>query len=90
MPPSDDEFASLFKLLAAPARVRIVRLLRNRALCVGALSKRLDITQGAVSQHLRALRDGGLVTADKRGNFVHYRLNGKTVEQFRRVLDNVF
>jgi len=85
----DDDLAQLFRLLANPARVQIVRMLKGRVLCVGALSRHLDMTQSAVSQHLRALRDGGLVAADKRGNFVHYRLNEKMAGRLRGALDQI-
>jgi len=77
--------------LSVPARVRIVQLLKGRALCVNALTARLDMTQGAVSQHLRIMRDAGLVIDEKRGYFVHYRLNeealGEWQEQVGRLLD---
>ncbi len=69
------QLARILKVLSVPARVRIVQLLKGRALCVNALTMRLDITQGAVSQHLRIMRDAGLVVDEKRGYFVHYRLN---------------
>jgi len=42
---------------------------------VNALAARLGVTQGAVSQHLRIMRDAGLVIDQKRGYFVHYELN---------------
>lgn len=77
------ELARIFKCLAVDTRVRIVQLLRGRALCVGALSARLEVTQGAVSQHLRILRDADLVAAEKRGYFVHYRLNKETLAKWR-------
>lgn len=64
------------------ARLRIIQLLRSRELCVGALSARLGVTQGAVSQHLRILRDAGLVVPEKRGYYVHYRLNRKTLAKW--------
>ena len=53
--------ANLLKVLSGGTRVRIVQLLKGRALCVNALASRLDVTQGAVSQHLRIMRDAGLV-----------------------------
>ncbi|MFH1730915.1 MAG: metalloregulator ArsR/SmtB family transcription factor [Planctomycetota bacterium] len=74
-----EKLARIFKALASDTRVRIVQLLAGRALCVGALSARLDVTQGAVSQHLRILREAGLVVAQKRGYYVHYRLNEKAL-----------
>lgn len=85
------ELARLLKVLSVETRVRIVQLLKGRALCVNALAARLDVTQGAVSQHLRVMRDAGLVIDEKRGYFVHYRLNEDTLaawrEQTEKLLD---
>ena len=80
------ELAHICKILSVDTRVRIVQLLKGRSLCVGALSKRLNVTQGAVSQHLRILREARLVIADKRGYFVHYRLNEKTLDRWNKAL----
>ena len=79
--------AAIGKVLSAEVRVRIIELLRGRVLCVGALSARLGVTQGAVSQHLRVLRTAGLVAAEKRGYFVHYRLNHKTFSKWKDLTD---
>jgi DNA-binding transcriptional ArsR family regulator len=75
--------ARILKVLSHPSRVRIAQLLKGRALCVNALAARLGVTQGAVSQHLRVMRDAGLVTAAKRGYFVHYRLDEVTLAKWR-------
>ncbi len=74
--------ARIFKVLSADMRVRIVDLLKDRALCVNALARNLGITPAAVSQHLRVLRDADVVTAEKRGYFVHYRVNEKTLAEW--------
>jgi ArsR family transcriptional regulator, arsenate/arsenite/antimonite-responsive transcriptional repressor len=84
-----ENVARILKVLSVGTRVRIVQLLKGRALCVNALAARLDVTQGAVSQHLRILRDAGLVTAEKRGYFVHYRLNGRALAKCRALLDGL-
>jgi DNA-binding transcriptional ArsR family regulator len=76
----------ILKVLSVATRVRIVQLLKGRALCVGALAARLDVTQGAVSQHLRIMRDAGLVIDEKRGYYVHYRLNEKTLAAWREAV----
>ncbi len=86
MDPTPQQLASLMKLLAAPARVQIVQLLKGRTLCVNALAARLGITQGAVSQHLRVMRDSGLVAARKRGYYVHYRLEEKALAKWREAV----
>lgn len=79
--------AELFKVLSSETRLRIIELLKDGARCVGALSARLDVTQGAVSQHLRILRTAGLVVPDKRGCFVHYRLNQEALAGLKRTVD---
>ena len=78
-----DELTRVGRMLSVPTRVKIIDLLKGRALCVGALAARLDVTQGAVSQHLRLLRDNGLVVAEKHGYYVHYRLNEKTLARWQ-------
>ena len=82
-----EKLARIFKALSVETRVRMIQLLKNRVLCVGALSARLDVTQGAVSQHLRILRDADLVVAEKRGYYVHYGLNEKTLLKWRNAVD---
>ena len=83
------ELARLLKVLSVETRVHIVQLLKGRALCVNALAARLNVTQGAVSQHLRIMRDAGLVIDEKRGYFVHYRLNKETLASWREQTDKL-
>lgn len=87
---SDEELTDICRILSVETRVQIIRLLNDNALCVGALSARLDVTQGAVSQHLRILREAGLVVAEKRGCFVHYRLNPETTKKWRDTINRFF
>jgi len=86
---SSEHLARILKVLSVEARVRIVELLKGRVLCVGALAARLDVTQGAVSQHLRILRDAGVVIPEKRGYFVPYRLNERTLARWRAATDKL-
>ena len=81
--------ARICKVLSVPSRVRIVQLLKSRDLCVGALSGHLGITQGAVSQHLRVLRDAGLVAPHKQGYYVHYRLEPKAVAKWKALIERL-
>ncbi len=89
MPDKPRQLARLMKVLSVETRVRIVQLLKGRALCVNALASRLDVTQGAVSQHLRVMRDAGLVIDEKRGYYVHYRLNEKTLAAWREEIEKL-
>jgi DNA-binding transcriptional ArsR family regulator len=74
----------IFKVLSVGTRVEIIQLLKHRPLCVNALAHALEITSAAVSQHLRILRDADIVLADKRGYFVHYRINEKTLAEWNK------
>jgi len=82
-----EKLARIFKALSVETRVRMIQLLKNRVHCVGALSAKLDVTQGAVSQHLRILRDADVVVPEKRGHYIHYRLNEKTLLKWRNAVD---
>lgn len=86
---SPEELARTCKVLSVATRVKMIQLLKDGALCVGAITARLDVTQGAVSQHLRILRDAGLVSADRRGYFIHYRLNPESLKRCRAALSGL-
>ena len=83
-----EELAEIFKALADPTRMRLVKLLNESGgvLCVNALAHMLGVTQSAVSQHLRVLRQAGLVRGERRGHFVHYSLDGDGLEQYKAKL----
>ena len=85
-----EEIARTFRALSVESRVRIVQLLSVRTLCVGALSASLGISAGAVSQHLRVLKDAHLVEADRRGYYVHYSLRPGAAERCRSVVESLF
>jgi len=78
------------KILSVETRLRILVLLRDRDLCVGALACRLGLTQGAVSQHLKVLRDAGLVSAERDGYYVHYRVDEGALVRCRDGIDGLF
>jgi len=83
MPDDPKLLAELFRILSDTTRLRLVKLLAESShpLCVGALTTRLDVSQSAVSQHLRVLRQAGLVHGDRRGNRVHYALDAGKVKE---------
>jgi len=81
--------ARIFRLFSVETRIRILGLLRDQRMCVNALASRLGITAPAVSQHLRLLKDAGVVVADKRGYFVHYSINEREVASWGKVLESV-
>jgi ArsR family transcriptional regulator len=64
--------AEFFRALGHPVRVRILQLLRDGEMSVGALQAELDLDSSGTSQHLAALRKQGLVTSRKDGTSVYY------------------
>ncbi len=80
-----ERLSEIFKALSDPTRLRLLNLLtmNKGALCVNALAHMLDVTQSAVSQHLRVLRHAGLVRGERRGYFVHYSLDREVLEKYK-------
>lgn len=66
--------ASVCKGLADPKRLLIINVLRDGPLSVSDLTELLDLPQSNVSQHLGILRDKGLVSSRREGQFVYYSL----------------
>jgi DNA-binding transcriptional ArsR family regulator len=77
-------------LLGDPTRRAIFELLAQRPSTVGELAQQLPITRSAVSQHLRVLKDGGLVVSRAEGTRRIYRLNPDGVTALRAYLDRVW
>jgi len=82
-----DSLASTFKALGDPTRLSMLGLLRIRDLCVCEFVTLLGLSQPAVSQHLRRLKETGLVTCHRRGTWVIYHLTGDLPLFVAAVLD---
>ncbi|MBI4830161.1 MAG: winged helix-turn-helix transcriptional regulator [Candidatus Lindowbacteria bacterium] len=82
-----EELSRVFKALSSETRVRMVYVLKRHTLCVGALSDRLGISQGAVSQHLHVLREAHLVRPERQSYFVHYRLNEEAFAHWKETVE---
>lgn len=79
----------IFKALADETRFKLLRLLLTHDLCVGALAKQLNISEAAVSQHLKALREAGLVRGEKRGYWTHYAVEKETLHELAGLLTDM-
>jgi len=71
--------AEIFSTLADPVRVRIIGLLAESEMCVGDLCLVLEMTQPAISHHLRILRNLRIVSTRKAGRHVFYTLNDQHI-----------
>ena len=75
-----------FKALGDPNRIRIMKMLERRRLCVCEVREILGLSNSTVSKHLSILRDAGLVIDSKDGKWVNYRLNDRAADGFIRSL----
>jgi len=80
----DGQVAAMAKALGHPARVRILRVLEARHTCItGDVVAELGLAQSTVSEHLRILREAGLVQGDIDGPRTRYCIRPQGVEAFK-------
>lgn len=84
---SDAELARLAKALAHPARVAILRRLLAQGECVcGEIVEGLPLAQATVSQHIKVLKQAGLVAGEVDGPRVCYCVNPKAVRRIKELI----
>ncbi len=69
-----EKLAKIIKALSDTNRIRILKMLEHKELCVCEISSVLDLANSTVSQHLSILKEAGLITDEKEGKWVNYRL----------------
>ena len=72
----------VLKALADDSRLKIVTLLIHHNFCVRALAKRLHLTEATVSQHIKVLREAGLLIGERKGYYMHYAVNRELLQEF--------
>ncbi|MCB6607129.1 metalloregulator ArsR/SmtB family transcription factor [[Clostridium] symbiosum] len=72
---------SIMRVLGEPMRYRIWACLLERKHCVRSLSKKLGVSESAISQHMKVMREVGLVYGEKYGYHTHYLPNQEAVDQ---------
>ena len=83
----DEQLAELARALSHPARVAIVRYLATHGTCVcGEIVNVLPLAQATVSQHLKVLKEAGLVQGEVDGPRTCYCVNPETVKQFQSLV----
>ena len=89
-PAADRELAGLAKAIAHPVRVQILRMLAKKdARTCSRIVDELPLAQSTVSEHLRILREAGLVRANERGPRVAYCIVPSALRRFKALLEAV-
>jgi ArsR family transcriptional regulator, arsenate/arsenite/antimonite-responsive transcriptional repressor len=70
-----EKATNLLKLLGDKTRLTIIGILKQRECCVCEFLEIFDTSQPSISQHLRKLKDAGLVKEERRGQWIYYSLN---------------
>ncbi|MFG3614515.1 ArsR/SmtB family transcription factor [Nocardia sp. NPDC047654] len=84
------ELAGMFKALSDPVRLRLLSMVASRAgreACVCELAEGFDVGQPTISHHLKVLREAGLLSSERRGSWVYYRVEPAALRQLSQLLD---
>ncbi len=81
--------AESFKILSVESRIKIIEMLKAGPLSVNTIAEALGISQSAVSQHLRILKQAGLVTDERKGYHIYYSLNKDKLDKYQQELIKV-
>ena len=85
------ELARFAKVISHPARLAILQYLAETKTCIsGDISDFLPLSRTTVSQHLKELRDLGLIHGDIEGLKINYCLCGTEIDRFLQLFDNFF
>ena len=85
------DLSRLFKAMADPVRLRLLSLIASHAggeACVCDLTDAFDLTAPTISHHLKVLRESGLITGDRRGTWVYYRVHPEVLARLSTVLQS--
>ncbi len=89
-PEADADLAELTRALGHPARIRILRLLARRSACVcGQIVDEVGLAQSTVSQHLKVLKDAGIVQGEIDGPRVCYCLEPRTLRRLKALVASI-
>ena len=86
-----NKLAQMMKALAHPARIAIIQqLIKSQACICGDLVDELGLAQATISQHLKELKNVGLIKGTVEGTSVCYCIDGKVWNQYRSALESFF
>lgn len=83
------DLLTCFKALGDSSRLNLINILLKSDLCVGALARMLKLSEPALSQHLKLLREAGLVRGEKRGYWTHYAVDREALRQMAKALSEM-
>ncbi len=83
------ELIKVLKAMADETRFKILTLLLENNYCVRGLSRKLQLSESAVSQHLKVLREAELIKGEKKGYFMHYDVDRDILHQLSSQIEEL-
>ena len=81
-----EKLAKKFRVLGHPIRIKLLEDLMKKECCVGEIQKCLSVSQPNTSQHLKILKEAGIIEARREKNKICYRIADKAVVQTFKIL----
>ena len=85
----EDMYVKIYKALAHPIRIKIVMSLLDGPLCVCVLNENVEFSQSNLSQHLKILKDAGILASEKDGIRIMYRIKDDEVRNLLEVTEKI-
>lgn len=83
------ELTNVLKAISDETRMNIIKLLLEHDYCVRGLAKRLGISESAVSQHVKVMKEANILVPEKRGYFIHYEVNKAVLLEVAKALTSL-
>lgn len=84
-----EQTVQIFKALGDETRLKILIILSKRRICAKGLSKHLNISEAAVSQHIKVLKDAGIIVGVKVGYYVHYDIQKPVLLELIEFIEHI-
>jgi len=85
----EEMYVRIYKALAHPIRIKIVRMLRDGPQCVCILNENVEFSQSNLSQHLKILKDAGILKTEKDGIRILYSIKDEEVKNLLEITGKI-
>ena len=86
---NEDLYVKIYKALAHPIRIKIVKSLLDGPLCVCILNENVEFSQSNLSQHLKILKDAGILKSEKDGLRILYSIKDDEIKNLLKVTEQI-
>lgn len=85
----EDMYVRIFKALAHPIRIKIVQSLMDGPLCVCILNENVEFSQSNLSQHLKILKEAGILKSEKDGVRILYSIKNDEIKELLKITERI-